>query len=236
MQDEVQGGRRAVRFARYAHAFKNVVEALAIVAAGCWAFYVFIYTDRIKPLAEPPTVNITHETRVGHRLPNGLLPMIDRVTLQNVGKIRVSILGETYATYGLTGSLHQTAKPTGPVRESTWNLDAWLTRPTPVKMVVHAFGRANHDEFFYLEPGETNSTDYVSLIAPKRHFDVVSVNVGVVFTKREDPALTAPFRRDPFGFPALDTDGIGACVARGVEDETAACPLSSTSLAYLQQM
>jgi hypothetical protein len=32
---------------------RHVVEVLALVAAGAWAFYTFIYQEKIKPANEP---------------------------------------------------------------------------------------------------------------------------------------------------------------------------------------
>ena len=34
---------------------RDVVEVIAIVAAGIWAFYVFAYENRIKPSISNPT-------------------------------------------------------------------------------------------------------------------------------------------------------------------------------------
>ncbi len=34
--------------------FRHVIEAVAIVAAGLWAFYIFVYQEKIKPSGEPP--------------------------------------------------------------------------------------------------------------------------------------------------------------------------------------
>jgi hypothetical protein len=38
---------------------RDIVEIVAIVAAGIWAFYVFVYENRIKPTLQPPDVTIT---------------------------------------------------------------------------------------------------------------------------------------------------------------------------------
>jgi hypothetical protein len=38
---------------------RDVVEIAAIVAAGLWAFYVFVYENRIKPSFLPPELAVT---------------------------------------------------------------------------------------------------------------------------------------------------------------------------------
>jgi hypothetical protein len=38
---------------------REVVEVVAILAAGFWAFYVFIYENRIKPLFSQPEINVS---------------------------------------------------------------------------------------------------------------------------------------------------------------------------------
>ncbi|MBV9262683.1 MAG: hypothetical protein JO324_00065, partial [Candidatus Eremiobacteraeota bacterium] len=41
-----------------AEQIRIVVEIVAIVAAGIWALYTFVYEQRIKPLAEAPSFSI----------------------------------------------------------------------------------------------------------------------------------------------------------------------------------
>ena len=43
--------------------FKASVEVVAIVLAGVWGFYQFIYEDKIKPFSETPSLTITRKAR-----------------------------------------------------------------------------------------------------------------------------------------------------------------------------
>jgi hypothetical protein len=50
------------RRSRDPHAFavvRDIVEVVAIVAAGIWAFYVFAYENRIKPSLADPNVDVS---------------------------------------------------------------------------------------------------------------------------------------------------------------------------------
>jgi hypothetical protein len=38
---------------------RDIVEVVAIIAAGIWALYTFVYAERVKPASEPPTVLLT---------------------------------------------------------------------------------------------------------------------------------------------------------------------------------
>ena len=37
---------------------RDVVEVVAIVAAGIWAFYIFAYENSFKPSHAPPAINV----------------------------------------------------------------------------------------------------------------------------------------------------------------------------------
>jgi hypothetical protein len=51
---------------------RDVIEIVAIIAAGAWAFYVFIYENRIKPSFAKPDINVTASIqRLGER--NGMI-------------------------------------------------------------------------------------------------------------------------------------------------------------------
>ena len=63
---------------------RDVVEILAIVAAGAWAFYTFVYENQIKPTLEKPEAQVESVlTKLGER--NGLVAVRSRVTIANVG-------------------------------------------------------------------------------------------------------------------------------------------------------
>lgn len=63
---------------------RDIVEIVAIVAAGVWALYVFVYEQRIKPASEPPAILLTGSMqKVGQH--NGLVQISYSATVRNIG-------------------------------------------------------------------------------------------------------------------------------------------------------
>lgn len=85
---------------------RDLIEIVAILAAGIWAIYVFAYEQRIKPAALPPSVLISGSLqKLGER--NGLVQLGYKGTLRNTGSNDVSLIalgftanGFRYATQG----------------------------------------------------------------------------------------------------------------------------------------
>jgi hypothetical protein len=85
---------------------RDLIEIVAILAAGIWAIYVFAYEQRIKPAAQPPSVLISGSLhKLGER--NGLVQLGYKGTLRNTGSTGVSLIalgftavGFRYATRG----------------------------------------------------------------------------------------------------------------------------------------
>jgi hypothetical protein len=78
--------------------WRQIIEIAALVIAAIWAFYVFIYKERIKPAAEAPNIQIlrsvTHEV-----LPRGKELVI--ITLKNLGAVDVEMGGLIVNAYGV---------------------------------------------------------------------------------------------------------------------------------------
>ncbi|HEX8806387.1 MAG TPA: hypothetical protein VF741_05535, partial [Candidatus Aquilonibacter sp.] len=71
---------------------RDVVEIVAIVLAGIWAIYVFIYTDRIEPFQKPvaPAVDASMQV-VGAK--GDLLAVRISESLKNLGPAQLYIMG-----------------------------------------------------------------------------------------------------------------------------------------------
>ena len=78
----------------------SAVQTLAIVLAGAWGVYTFIYEARIKPGLAPPSVSVTSTLeKVGQR--GDLVAIRSTVTRTNVGRTEVRVLGLTYNIVGV---------------------------------------------------------------------------------------------------------------------------------------
>jgi hypothetical protein len=87
-------GHRGVATAR------DILEIVAILAAGIWALYVFVYEQRLKPAGEPPSVVFTGSL---HRLgTHGALNQFGlRGNVLNNGQTDVSIIAIGFTADGL---------------------------------------------------------------------------------------------------------------------------------------
>ncbi|MDE2483333.1 MAG: hypothetical protein KGN02_14240, partial [bacterium] len=89
--------------------WRHVIEAIAIVAAGLWAFYTFVYQENIKPASEPaaltPKIIVS---RLGRDATRDLL----NVTLQfrNSGKTEIDIAADAIDVYGVRYGTKPVAK------------------------------------------------------------------------------------------------------------------------------
>src|SRR3712207_7885051 len=78
----------------------SAVQTLAIVLAGAWGVYTFVYEAKIAPGLAPPSVSVTSTLeRVGQR--GDLVAIRSTVTRTNVGQTEVRVLGLTYNVVGV---------------------------------------------------------------------------------------------------------------------------------------
>lgn len=75
------------------------VEVVAIIAAGLWALYTFVYEQRIKPLSEAPSFSLPTTIDQGATV-NGVAFLTIHKRLQNNGNIPVDIAAEALNVYG----------------------------------------------------------------------------------------------------------------------------------------
>src|SRR3712207_5806408 len=81
-------------------ALNSAVQTLAIVLAGAWGVYTFVYEAKIAPGLAPPSVSVTTKLeRVGQR--DGVVAIRSTVTRTNVGQAEVRVLGLTYNVVGV---------------------------------------------------------------------------------------------------------------------------------------
>lgn len=90
--DEETGHRRVATV-------RQIVEIVAIIAAGIWAFYTFIYEEQIKPAHEPldsvETISLVHEGRI-----RGLDIIQVKILIQNTGKTEFDMVASNVEVYG----------------------------------------------------------------------------------------------------------------------------------------
>jgi hypothetical protein len=203
--DEPHRSRRSDRVERA----NALVQTLAILAAGAWAVYTFIYEARIKPALEPPAVSVTTSlVRAGER--DGHVAIRSTVTRKNVGQTGVRVLGLVYNVTGVRvrfdAESHPKADggPTRADRTTTARAYGFAGPGTAILREGRLFAGATEtgSEPSDLNPGESVSRDLI-VYADRDRFDFVRFEVGLAYTKGDEPAVLLTFEMVPDGTLAL---------------------------------
>lgn len=186
-----------------------LVQTLAILGAGAWAVYTFIYEARIKPALEPPAVSVTTSlVRAGER--DRHVAIRSTVTRRNVGQTGVRVLGLVYnvtgvrVRFGETAGAALSAMGPAPDRTTTARAYAFDGPGEAILRESRLFAGATEagGEPSDLNPGESVSRDLI-VYADRDRFDFVRFEVGLVYTKADDPAVRLRFETAPDGTLAL---------------------------------
>lgn len=170
---------------------RDVVEIVAIVAAGVWAFYVFAYENRIKPAMADPDVNVNASMqRLGTH--NGFIAVGLHLQLRNVGTVKAHFLGLAVTVYG------QRIVATAPkiaVRHPAlkYEFSGFYQAQPPVPVYswgyVTRLGDPSTGQETTLDPGttiENQRTFYV----PQGRFDLLTLGIEAPYTKFDETIPT----------------------------------------------
>ena len=175
-----------------AERLNNFVQTLAIIGAGAWGVYTFIYEARIKPSLEPPAVSVmTRLEKAGER--DNRIAIRSTVTRKNVGQTGVRVLGLVYNVIGVRAQFNDSpAEITGGERGRADRVAAArdYTLSEPGTVILHQgtlFAGAGDDdaEPSDLNPGEAVSRDLI-FYADRTRYDLVRFEVGLAYTKDGD--------------------------------------------------
>jgi hypothetical protein len=169
---------------------RDVVEIIAILAAGIWAFYVFVYENNFKPSHAPPSINVTASIdKLGTH--NGLIAVRIRVELRNSSSVSVRILANAVTVFGQHVALVSTKR---------------LPLQTADEIELRAFYRASQSVPVYssarlgkavdpssrfdseLDPGDSSSEEDVFYI-PDKAFDLLTLRVNVLYAREGTKGL-----------------------------------------------
>lgn len=152
---------------------RHIVEIVAIVAAGIWAFYTFIYEERIKPAHEPLE---SIETVTMHR--EGRIRDLDiirvRVTIQNVGKTQFDTVATSLNVVGYRYATARRSAKSGDRQYLSEDI-AQKRQPHTVFSEVLLYAAAANGPANYhniVDPGSTTGASYV-LAIPHGRYDVL---------------------------------------------------------------
>jgi hypothetical protein len=203
---------------------KGVVEVIAIVTAGIWAFYQFIYQDRIVPTLQTPSLTVSIKLEaLGTKGAWRAIRMTE--SYNNTSKSRVSVLARSIDIYGQRisearpGNAQFVQRPPG-----QWTLDKEYNLSKPVMLITRATlfegnaGSANRRWWF--QPGDTSERSAIFYVRSDE-YDLLTATEDIEYTKYAvEPQFT--FITAPSGVRMLRA--ADRCVDL---DESARCPITS---------
>lgn len=212
----------------------TLVQTLAILGAGAWGVYTFVYEARIKPGLAPPSVSVkTDLARVGER--GDRVAIRSTVTRTNVGQAGVRVLGLTYTVVGIRTRFSEPGRDDA-AREAAFraalcgaaNVDSTRDyvresggEPILRQGVLFSGATDLPSEPSDLNPGESVSRDVI-VYADRKTFDAVRFEVRLAYAKEDDRPVRLRFEAGADG--VLSTVPVEPCPAPK-------CPLRTTDFA-----
>ncbi len=195
-----------------------LVQTLAILGAGAWGVYTFIYEARIKPGLEPPAVSVTTSlVRAGER--GDQLAIRSTVRRRNVGQAGLRVLGLVYNVTGVRVRFGAEAPAAAEAEDHVARSGAYALDEPGIAILregkLFAGATERDGQAADLNPGEEVSRDLI-VYADRSRYDFVRFDVSLVYTRDDDPPVRLRFAQAPDG--ALRLEPRAAC-----EAEQAAC-------------
>jgi hypothetical protein len=172
-----ESGSHAIRIAR------DTIEIIAILAAGCWAFYVFVYENRIKPAFTDPqiTASATLE-ETSHR--GGVIGVMLKNEEKNTGTVPLYFAGYSVTVLGTRMKL--SARPLPPEPNTFVDADTFfsLSKPVPVYGygLITTLGNPSSKYGIELEPDGSYEQEHTFFI-PEGRFDMLTAHVEACLAK-----------------------------------------------------
>lgn len=185
----------------------NAVQTLAIILAGAWGVYTFIYQAKVVPSLAPPTLSVSSSIeRVGQK--GNMVALRSTVTRSNVGQTGVRMLGLTYNIIGI-----KTQFAAAPEINPKFEQDLTQSSTTSAaryyddlqqREVILRQGTLFKGATMLasspssLNPGETVSRDMI-FYADTTRFDSIRFQVRLWYVKESDPSVPLVFEIDDHG-------------------------------------
>jgi hypothetical protein len=165
---------------------RDVVEIVAILAAGMWALYVFAYEQRIKPASEPPSLVLTGSL---HQLGahNGLIRLGMNAVITNNGHTNATLIATSFAADGLryvANTVPTTDRSIDGL--TTYERDGRIASRTLVFRIIELTTQVSpkYSTSFTLTPGQT--VPYSAIFVVKSgEFDSVALYGSLAYTKND---------------------------------------------------
>jgi hypothetical protein len=184
---------------------RDSVEVLAIVAAGIWAFYIFVYENRVKPsLGNPEIAFYATMTKVSEG--DRMIGIQLNTEMRNVGQVKAHFLG--YVIWVSGRRILPSAKIRTPVAtNNALFLNGAFYRQSR-RTAVYGYGYVTNlgdrttTADLLLEPGDDEKNQDVFYI-PKGKFDLLEVYLLARYTKYDDVFTPTKLGFAKDGLPTL---------------------------------
>jgi hypothetical protein len=180
---ESEPGSRTIRVVR------DTIEIVAILAAGFWAFYVFVYENRIKPSLTDPQISVGATLQeTSHR--SGAIGVLLTTEVRNTGTVRVYFAGYSVTVLGTRMSLSTHPLPPRPDAMQDTNTFFSLSQPVAVYgfAVITTLGNPTSKHDMELEPGGSVEQQHTFFV-PEGRFDVLTARVEGCLAKSKDRTI-----------------------------------------------
>jgi len=177
---------RRAKLAHRVSVIRDVVELVAILLAGIWAIYTFLYVEEIKPAGEAPRVllNGTIE-RVGTR--NGLTALRYKTVIRNAGTVRFYIVATAFTAVGINYAPTRTSTTEVFSGSEIFNRDARIRSRTVVRRAVNLtrFVEPHYGGGFSLDPGQELPASGI-IVVRSGVYDVIQLDESIAYSKTVD--------------------------------------------------
>lgn len=179
---------------------RDVVEIVALLAAGVWAFYIFAYENRIKPSMASPDLDVTASMqKMSER--NGLIAVGLHVTFHNIGTVKADLLAVAINVYGQR-VLETEPRSAGNNCPRQYEFAGYYQtgRLTPVfsNAYVTHHGDPTTGEYTDLDPA-TTVNNYYTFYVPRGRFELLTLGINAPYTKYENVAFPTHLITEPQG-------------------------------------
>jgi hypothetical protein len=180
--------------------WRHVIEIAAIVVAAAWAFYVFVYQERIKPATAEP--QLLHSIAVEHYALEGGKELVKvAVEFKNVGISDVQPDGVIVNVYGIhygSRAARQIEQPLGGIDKTSFGLIA--SRPVPLYSFFDEWSSMGGDKprRIVITPGLTQTESFAFAIYGGQ-YDAVNLLFNWCYSRPTSRVWTSPEIRQADG-------------------------------------
>lgn len=179
---------------------RDMVEIVAIVAAGCWAIYVFVYTDKIEPYQKPLAPVVKAEITVDG-VKGDLLALRLSQSIQNPGPAPMYVLGSAADLSGESGIV------SGAPRWSNEPNAQSIMQGVRATKFDHIYAYVNRSTI-RLDPGLTWEHSWIVFV-PRRRYDVLIFDPSFKYTRDGNDTGSIRVGRLANGLTSLQGPGEG---------------------------